>query len=65
VVLKNAWEMFHNDSSLKSKDKLLALKVALEAYGSKFALFERGPNIMNIKALEDRLNKIETRRQVS
>jgi uncharacterized protein YerC len=65
VVLKTAWEMFHNDSGLKSKDKLLALKLSLEAYESKFALFERGPNIMNIKALEERLNKIETRRQVS
>jgi uncharacterized protein YerC len=63
VVLKKAWEMFNdnNDSSLKSKDKLLALKLSLEAYESKFTLFERGPNIMNIKALEERLNKIEAR----
>jgi DNA-binding CsgD family transcriptional regulator len=55
-VVKKAWEMFHNDSGLKSKDKLLALKVIRESHETKFALFERGPNIMNIKALEERLN---------
>jgi hypothetical protein len=37
--------MFHNnDSGLKAKDKLLALKVIIDSNETKFALFERGPN---------------------
>jgi HTH domain len=64
VVLKKAWEMFAS-SDLNPKDKLLALKVIKECNESKFALFERGPSMMNVKALGERLNKIESNRQIN
>jgi hypothetical protein len=56
------WEAYRsNDASLKPKGKLLALKLIKECDESKFALFRDGPSIMNLKALEERLNKIELR----
>jgi uncharacterized protein YerC len=65
AVLKKAWEIFNSSSDLNAKDKLLALKIIKECNESKFALFERGPSIMNVKALEERLNKIESNRQIN
>jgi DNA-binding transcriptional ArsR family regulator len=65
AVLKKGWEMFNNSSGdLTPRDRLFALKVIRECNESKFALLERGPSIMNIKALEERLNKIEATRQI-
>jgi hypothetical protein len=49
-----------DNESLKLKDKLLALKLVKECDEAKFALFKDGPSIMNLKSLEDRLNKIES-----
>lgn len=64
-VNRKAWEMFNNYednySDLSAKDRLLALKIIIDANQAKFGLFERGPNIMNIKALEDRLGRVEAR----
>ena len=60
-VKKKAWEAYRsNDSSLKPRDKLIALKLIKECDEAKFTLFKDGPSIMNLKALEDRLNKIES-----
>ena len=59
-VKRKAWEAYRsNDSSLKPRDKLLALKLIKECDEAKFTLFKDGPSIMNLKALEERLNKIE------
>jgi DNA-binding transcriptional ArsR family regulator len=63
-VKRKAWEMFRNNS-LSEKDKLLALKLIKECDESKFALFKDGPSIMNVKILEERLNKIEIAGQIS
>lgn len=60
-VKRKAWEAYRsNDASLKPKDKLLALKLIKECDEAKFALFKDGPSVMNLKALEERLNKIES-----
>ena len=61
---RKVWEMFRNDS-LSEKEKLLALKIIKECDESKFALFKDGPSIMNVKSLEERLNKIEIGGQIS
>jgi DNA-binding transcriptional ArsR family regulator len=66
-VRRKAWEMLRDDvadddeqpSSLTPKDKLLALKLIKECDEGKFALFKDGPSIMNVKSLEERINKIE------
>jgi hypothetical protein len=61
-VKRQAWEAYRsNDGSLKPKDKLLALRLIKECDEAKFALFKDGPSTMNLKALEERLNKIELR----
>jgi DNA-binding transcriptional ArsR family regulator len=60
-VKRKAWEAYRsNDSSLKPRDKLLALKLIKECDEAKFTLFKDGPSIMNLKALEERLNNIES-----
>jgi hypothetical protein len=65
-VKRKAWKAYRsNDSSLKLKDKLLALKLVKECDEAKFALFKEGPSVMNLKSLEERLSKIESNRQIS
>ncbi|HEY9385672.1 MAG TPA: HTH domain-containing protein [Nitrososphaeraceae archaeon] len=62
-VKREAWEAYRSNdssSSLKPKDKLLTLKLAKECDEAKFALFKDGPSVMNLKTLEERLNKIES-----
>jgi hypothetical protein len=51
--------MFKNEL-LGPKDKILALKLIKECDEGKFALFKDGPTIINLKSLEERLNKIES-----
>jgi Trp repressor protein len=62
-VRRKGWEIFkgYNNSNLTPKDKLLALKVIRECNEAKFALFKEGPSIMNVKTLEERLEKIESK----
>ncbi len=56
-VNKEAWKIYND--SINMKTKLQALKVIRECGESVFNLFNQGPSIMNIKALEERVNKIE------
>lgn len=58
-VKRYAWSMFKNEQ-LGSKDKLSILKLIKECDEAKFALFKDGPTIMNLKSLEERLDKIES-----
>ena len=59
------WEIFkgqNNNNSNLTRDKLLALKkVIKEGNEARFALFKKGPSIMHIKSLEERLQSIESR----
>ena len=48
------------NNSLIEKDKLSALKVIKECNEAKFSLFKDGPSVMNLKSLEERLNKVES-----
>ena len=47
-VNKKAWEMYRNQNNTDIKIKAI------------FSLFSQGPSIMNIRALEERVNKIES-----
>ncbi|MGA7603338.1 MAG: hypothetical protein WCE33_09665 [Nitrososphaeraceae archaeon] len=58
-VKRHAWSIFNNEQ-LGPKDKLSVLKLIKECDEAKFALFKDGPTIMNLKSLEERLNKIES-----
>ena len=59
-VNKKAWEMYRNQNNTDMKIKLLALKLVKECNEAIFSLFSQGPSIMNIRALEERVNKIES-----
>jgi hypothetical protein len=58
-VKRYAWSMFKNEQ-LGHKDKLSVLKLIKECDEAKFTLFKDGPAIMNLKSLEERLDKIES-----
>jgi IS30 family transposase len=59
-VNKKAWELYRNQNNTDIKIKLLALKLVKECNEAIFSLFSQGPSIMNIRALEERVNKIES-----
>lgn len=62
-VKKHAWDLFRGDL-LRPKDKLLALKIIKECDESRFTLYRDGPSVLNVQLLEDRINQIESARQV-
>jgi IS30 family transposase len=57
-VTKEAWRMYND--SINMKVKLQALREIRECGQSVFNLFNQGPSIMNVKALEDRVSRIES-----
>jgi DNA-binding Lrp family transcriptional regulator len=61
AVLKRAWDIHNSDNTKSVRDKLLALKIIVEANKSRYELFERGPSTMNLMAMGERLDKIENR----
>jgi Holliday junction resolvase RusA-like endonuclease len=66
-VRRKSWEIYNDDnhrqnnSLINTKDKLLCLKLIKECNEAKFALLKEGPSIINLKSLEDRISKIESR----
>jgi uncharacterized protein YerC len=64
-VRRKSWDIYnndrHNDSLKNAKDKLLCLKLIKECNEAKFALLKDGPSITNIRSLEERISKIESR----
>ena len=58
VVNRKAWEIYHDNINMQTK--LLALKLAKECNEAVFSLFQSGPSVLNMKSLEERLNKIES-----
>ncbi|HEX9320040.1 MAG TPA: hypothetical protein VF884_13990, partial [Nitrososphaeraceae archaeon] len=66
-VRRKSWEIYNgdnhhqNNSLINTKDKLLCLKLIKECNEAKFDLLKEGPSIINLKSLEDRISKIESR----
>ena len=66
-VRRKSWEIYNDDnhrqnnSLINTKDKLLCLKLIKECNEAKFALLKEGPSIINLKSLDDRISKIESR----
>jgi hypothetical protein len=66
-VRRKSWEIYNDDnhcqnnSLINTKDKLLCLKLIKECNEAKFALLKEGPAITNLRSLEDRISKIESR----
>jgi hypothetical protein len=59
---RKGWEIFNKISNLILRDKLLALKLIIECCEAQFELFKEGPATMQVKAMEERLQKIESRK---
>lgn len=65
-VLKECWNIYTIDSNNNVRDitwfhKLAALKLAKECNEALFKLTAEGPSVMNLKLLEERLEKIESK----
>ena len=62
---RKAWIIFNRLTVSSSpgavKDSLLALKLTVDCNEAQFSLFKEGPAIMQIKRLEERLARIESR----
>jgi Holliday junction resolvase RusA-like endonuclease len=68
-VRRKSWEIYNgdnhcqNNSLINTKDKLLCLKLIKECNEAKFDLLKEGPSITNRRSLEDRISKIESRKE--
>jgi hypothetical protein len=58
-IQQRCWNIF-NDDQVSQKDKLLSLKIIKETCESKFSLIEKGPSVISLKNLEDRVRQIES-----
>ena len=58
-IQQKCWSIYNNDN-VSQKDKLLALKIIKETCESKFSLIEKGPSVMALNSLQERVEKIET-----
>jgi hypothetical protein len=64
-IRREAWSLYkYGDWSLgvhlTVKEKIAALKLLKEGNEAKFALLERGPSVLNVKAVEERLENIQS-----
>jgi hypothetical protein len=57
-IQQKCWNIY-NDDRVSQKDKLLALKIIKETCESKFSLIEKGPSVMALNSLQERVEKIE------
>lgn len=55
---KEGWRIF-NSPFVPVREKLLALKIIMQADETRFKLLSEGPAVLAMKSLEDRLNRIE------
>ena len=58
-IQQKCWSIYNNDN-ISQKDKLLALKIIKETCESKFSLIEKGPSVIALNSLQERVEKIET-----
>jgi hypothetical protein len=58
-IQQKCWTIF-NDDRISQKDKLLALKIIKETCESKFSLIEKGPSVMALNTLQERVEQIES-----
>ena len=58
-IQQKCWNIYNNDN-VSQKDKLLALKIIKETCESKFSLIEKGPSVMALNSLQERVEKIES-----
>jgi hypothetical protein len=57
-VKSEAGKIF-NDPVVPVREKLLAFKIIIQSDETRFKLLTEGPSVMNMKTMEDRLNRLE------
>ena len=64
-IQQKCWSIYNNNNNnVSQKDKLLALKIIKETCESKFSLIEKGPSVMALNSLQERVEKIETNNEL-
>ena len=58
-IQQKCWSIYNYDN-ISQKDKLLALKIIKDTCESKFSLLEKGPSVMALNSLQERVEKIES-----
>ncbi|HSF50578.1 MAG TPA: hypothetical protein VLA74_07450, partial [Nitrososphaeraceae archaeon] len=59
-IQQKCWNIYNNHDQISQKDRLLALKIIKETCESKFTLLEKGPSVMALNTLQERVEKIES-----
>jgi hypothetical protein len=64
---REAWSLYkYGDWSqgvqLSVKEKIAALRLLKECNEAKFALLEKGPSVLNVKGMEEKLEHIQTQK---
>jgi hypothetical protein len=57
-----ALELYASDF-LKPKDKLLALRLVIEAEQARFSLLKGGPLVMAVKTIDEKLDRIQQQKE--
>jgi hypothetical protein len=69
-IRREAWGLYkYGDWSqgvhLSVKEKIATLRLLKECDEAKFALLEKGPSVLNIKGIEEKLEDIQTKRLIA
>jgi len=60
-VRKQAWLIYaSSDFNIQPKDRLTALRIVKDCFVDKFEMLNSGPSVMAMKAMSERLEKIES-----
>jgi IS30 family transposase len=62
-IKRKAWQSYK--SRIPQKDKIVALKLVKECEETRYGMLKDGPFLMNVKTLEEKLNRIESTREIS
>jgi transcriptional antiterminator len=57
---KESWKIY-NDQTVPMREKLLALKIIIQADETRFKLLLQGPAVLAMKHLQERVSQIENR----
>jgi IS30 family transposase len=57
---KESWKIY-NDQTVPMREKLLALKIIMQADETRFKLLSEGPAVLAMKHLQERVSQIENR----
>jgi IS30 family transposase len=58
---RQAWEI-HNNPFVSVREKLLALKIIIQAEQTQFTLLSEGPSVLAVQKLQERVSQIEKNR---